>query len=328
MIKEYIRVLKARGWMKRNMSFLYSWHAYVGYELDLYDAFRKPATIEEVASARSLKEDMLKRWIEVGMAIRYIKQTSKGHFKTIKSFMLPSSKKNPRSTGVILKEMMELHIPTLLSYPDMMKTKEKKVFDHQIHGPLVAQTSSLLEQLALPALSRFIKKHNVQSIVDVGCGHAGYLQRLSQEYPDIRMTGIELNKVVAKEAAHRCKSHANITIQCQDAKSWKPNGQADLIMVNNLLHYISPEERQPLFQQLKGWLGEKGSISVMTPIHNSKHGKQFSSVFNSFFSAFDNLYPVPTEKDLYDIAADTGLNIKEFKPVVKEGGWYRIIMQK
>ncbi|HWO97917.1 MAG TPA: class I SAM-dependent methyltransferase, partial [Bacillus sp. (in: firmicutes)] len=125
-----------------------------------------------------------------------------------------------------------------------------------------------------------------------------------------------------------CQLQENITIECQDAKTWKPDGQADLIMVNNLLHYISPEDRASLFQQLKSWLGETGGISIMTPIHNSKHGKQFSSVFNSFFSAFDNLYPVPTERELYDIAADIGLDIKEFKPVIKEGGWYRILMQK
>jgi SAM-dependent methyltransferase len=328
MIKEYIRVFKARGWMKRNMPFLYSWHAYVGYELDLYEAFKKPATIEEVARAQALKEDMLKRWIEVGVAIRYMKETSKGNFQTVKSFMLPSSKRNPRSTGVILKEMMELHIPTLLSYPNMMKSKKKKIFNHETHGTLVAQTSSLLEQLALPALSRTIKKYNVQSMIDVGCGHAGYLQRLSQEYPSISMTGIEMNEEVAKEAAKRCKQQSNITIQCQDAKTWQPDGQADLILVNNLLHYISPEDRQTLFQQLNGWLGAGGCISVMTPIRNSKHGKQFSSVFNSFFSAFDNLYPVPTEKDLHDIASRLQMEIKEFKPVVREGGWYRVLMQK
>ncbi|MFY4776706.1 hypothetical protein [Metabacillus sp. RGM 3146] len=129
-ISDYVRVLKAREWMKRNMPFLYCWHAYVGYELDLYEAFKKPKTIKEAAMELSLKEDLLERWVDVGITIHYLKKASKERFKTAKSFMLPSSKKDPRSTGVLLKEMMELHIPTLLSFPDIMQTKVKQTFDH------------------------------------------------------------------------------------------------------------------------------------------------------------------------------------------------------
>ncbi|MBM7704622.1 class I SAM-dependent methyltransferase [Metabacillus iocasae] len=328
MINEYLRVFKARGWMKRNMPFLYSWHAYVGYELDLYESFKKPITIEEVAYKKSLREDLLQRWVEVGISIKYMKALSKGRFKTVRSFMLPSSKSNPRSTGVILKEMMELHIPTLLSYPDIMKKSQKQTFDHDEHGETVAQTSSLLEQLALPTLSRMIKKQNIQSLIDVGCGHGGYLQRLAGEFPDVQMIGIELNDDVAKEAINRCKDFNNIEIKCQDGNTWTPDEKVDLVLVNNLLHYISLNDRQSLFHQLSSWLHDKGVISVITPIQNPKHGKQFSSVFNSFFTAFDNLYPVPTEKEINQLAARAGLTVKEFRPLVKEGGWYRIMMER
>jgi hypothetical protein len=33
--------------------------------------------------------------------------------------------KEESSSGVILKEMMELHIPSLLTYPDMMRNKTR-----------------------------------------------------------------------------------------------------------------------------------------------------------------------------------------------------------
>lgn len=329
-ISEYVRVLKARGWMKRNMPFLYSWHAYVGYELDLYEAFRKPKTVEEAAKELSLKEDLLERWVDVGLAIHYLKRTSKEQFKTARSFMLPSSKKDPRSTGVLLKEMMELHIPTLLSYPKLMQTKSKvkQTFDHQQHGPVVAETSALLEQVAYPKIAGLIKKNNMKKIIDAGCGHGGYLRRLSDVFPDLQMTGIELNDQVAKEAGSRCTSCSNIKVECADALSYQPQEKADCVMINNLLHYLSPETRIALFRQMALWLTEEGMISVITPIQHSRHGKQFSSVFNSFFAAFENLYPVPDEEELKIIADSAGMTITDFRPVVKEGGWYFLTMER
>lgn len=39
-------------------------------------------------------------------------------------------------------------------------------------------------------------------------------------------------------------------------------------------------------------------------------------------------YPVPTEEELNKIANSVQLNVKSFKPLVKEGGWYRITMTK
>ncbi|WP_154319352.1 class I SAM-dependent methyltransferase [Metabacillus idriensis] len=321
-IAEYVRLFKARSWMKRNMPFLYSWHAYVGYELDLFEIFKSPKTIDEVAAIHSLELELLERWVEVGVSIKYLKEVSRNRFKTSKSFMLPDSKKDPKSVGILLKEMMELHIPALLTYPAIMKTDERQTFDHEQHGTTVAKTSSLLEQLAYPKLIQLVKKNHIQSIVDVGCGHGGYLQKLSQELPEIKLTGIEINEEVADEAADRCMDIPNISITCMDVEEWRAESPADLIMMNNLLHYISPEKRVSLIQNLSICLSSSGMISIITPLRKPKHGKQFSSVFNSFFTAYDNLYALPTKKELSSIAEQSNMKLKGLKPIIREGGWY------
>ncbi|CAG9620506.1 class I SAM-dependent methyltransferase [Sutcliffiella rhizosphaerae] len=328
MIGEYIRLFKARGYMKRNLPFLYSWHAYVGYELDLYEAFKKPRTIIEVANDKSLQEDLLKRWVEVGGVIGYLRKKSKERYQTVKKFMVPASKYNPRSTGVLLKEMMELHIPTLIKYPKIMKSEEKEVFDQQEHGMVVAQTSSLLEQLAIPRVMKVMKKANPQTVVDVGCGSGGYLLRLSRKFPKIKMLGIELNKDVAKEAGEKCREQKQIDIVCEDVHEWSPKEKVDFVMLNNILHYISPHDRLKLFRKVSKWIPEKGVLSVVSPIHNSKHGGQFSSVFNSFFTAFENLYPLPSESDLIELANAANLKIQKMQPVIREGGWYQVTFTK
>lgn len=328
MISEYVRLFKARGYMKRNLPFLYSWHAYVGYELDLYEAFKKPKTIMEVAQEQELKEDLLKRWVEVGGVIGYLKKKSKERYQTVRKFMVPSSKHNPRSTGVLLKEMMELHIPTLIKYPKMMKTDKKEQFNQKEHGMVVAQTSSLLEQLAIPRVMKVMKKAKPKKVVDVGCGSGGYLLKLSQKFPKAKMLGIELNEDVAEEASKNCKNQQQVEIVCNDVHQWAPDEKVDFVMLNNILHYISPDDRIELFKKISEWLLPKGTLSVVSPIHNSKHGGQFSSVFNSFFTAFDNLYPLPSEKDLKNLADEAGLKVEKLQPVIKEGGWYQITFTK
>ncbi|MGD6817242.1 class I SAM-dependent methyltransferase [Metabacillus sp. 84] len=328
MLNDYVRVLKAKGWMKRNMPFLYTWHAYIGYELDLYEYFRKPKTIAEVARQHSLQKDLLERWMEVGLSIRYMRKASKGRFRTSRSFMLPSAKKNPLSTGVILKEMMELHIPALLSYPAIMRSEEKKTFDHEQHGEVVAQTSSILEQVAYPAIHHLVRKTGAKSILDVGCGHAGYLKRLARDFPALKLTGIELNEGVANEARTRCRDYPDLHIECKDAFEWENPSKKDLVLFNNLLHYVPQERRSLLLKKAASWLEEGGGMAIITPMSHAKYGKQFSSAFNSFFSAFENLHPIPSEKDMKEMAAEAGMNVSSVRPVVKEGGWFAVCMQK
>jgi hypothetical protein len=62
--------------------------------------------------------------------------------------------KEESSSGVILKEMMELHIPSLLTYPDMMRNSNRNRFDSEKHADTVAQTSRLLEVIALPKIAK------------------------------------------------------------------------------------------------------------------------------------------------------------------------------
>jgi cyclopropane fatty-acyl-phospholipid synthase-like methyltransferase len=137
-----------------------------------------------------------------------------------------------------------------------------------------------------------------------------------------------LNEEVAEEAKRNCREQEQIEILCKDVQEWRPESKVDFVMLNNILHYISPKKRITLFKNINEWLNRKGTLSIVTPIHNSKHGGQFSSVFNSFFTAFDNLYPLPSSGDLEELARQAGLKVEKMKPVIKEGGWYQITLTK
>ncbi|MCR8849461.1 class I SAM-dependent methyltransferase [Rossellomorea sp. SC111] len=328
MIGEMVKVWRARTWMKKNVPFLYSWHAYVGYEMDLFEKFTKPASIQEVAVAQNIEMDLLEQWVEVGITIKHLKRVEDAKVTTRNRWKLPTSKKDPHSSGILLKEMMELHIPALLSYPQLLRNQTKQHFNSDVHGSTVAKTSILLERFAFPKVQKAIKKYNADSILDLGCGEGGYVKRIGERYPDKKMVGIEIHEAVAKAAEQSLKEFENIDIHCGDLHEYEPEQHFDMIMANNLFHYIDPSERLQFFEKASEWLGSEGVFFVLTPMQKSKHGKQFSSAFNSFFMTFQNLYPIPSQKEMETLAGKTHFNVESVEPIVKEGGWYVMIFRK
>lgn len=328
MIGEIVKVWRARSWMKKNVPFLYSWHAYVGYELDLFDSFSRPATIQEIAIQKNLEMDLLEQWVEVGISLKHLKRKDDSKVSTRGKWKLPSSKSDPHSSGILLKEMMELHIPALLSYPELLRNQRKQHFNSDLHGSTVAKTSILLERFAFPKVQKAIKKHHVSTILDLGCGEGGYIRRIGERHPDKKMVGIEIHEGVAKTATEALESYPNIEVVCADLHSYEPENGFDMIMANNLFHYIDPSERKDFFHKASEWLEEGGVFFVLSPMQKSKHGQQFSSAFNSFFMSFQNLYPIPSHGEMETLAEKTGFTCEGVEPIVKEGGWYAMTFKK
>ncbi|ADC51830.1 hypothetical protein BpOF4_18955 [Alkalihalophilus pseudofirmus OF4] len=325
-LTEYKKLWNARKWMKRNEPFLPTWHAHLGYSLDLFNHFKKGATVEEVAINNELNQDLLQRWVDVGIVLGHLKQKRKGIIKPKRSLVKYVSKDSDSSVGILIKEMMELHIPTMLSYRDLMQGKEVNFFETD-YGDTVAQTSALLETIAFPKVLEVVKKEKIKSVFDVGCAYGGYLKRLHVKKPKLRLKGLEADEGVAKKAKEETEN-SNIDIVAGDIKQYESDEEFDLVMMNNLLYYFSKEDRAELFKKSSEIAGRKGTLIVISPLVQSKHGQAFASAFNSFMSAHENMYPVPSERELKQYAKAAGFKFKKTTPVVKEGGWYMMVFKK
>ncbi len=318
---DFMKMFKARMWMKRNVPFLYSWHAYVGYELNLFKAFDRGVTVSDVADAYQFDEALLNQWVNVGVSIGHLKPLSRNRYKTGPMWKLPRSKEES-SSGVIIKEMMELHIPSLLTYPKMMREKTRNHFDADKHADTVAQTSRLLEVIALPKISKLLNENTSQHVLDIGCGEGGYIQRLAERFPKSDFLGIEVNESVANTATKLTKTLENVSIEQSDLWEFKPMQLYDLILMNNVIHYIAPEKRQALFTRLSEWLSDDGVLSVITPISGGQKSPPFVAAFNSFFHSFENLHPLPQSEELEKWGSDTQLTLIGIKTIIREGSWY------
>ena len=324
---DVMKMFKARMYMKRNEPFLYSWHAYVGYELDLFQAFERPMSKEDVADAYALDENLLEQWVAVGVSIGHLKEAGRGRYKIANAWKLPKTK-GDNSSGVLLKEMMELHIPTLLNYPEMMRNRNRLHFDEEKHAGTVAETSRLLEVLAMPKMAKRIREYKVQSVLDIGCGEAGYIKKLASRFPGTQFTGIEISEEVTRKAQRLTEKNDNIVVENADLWDYDPQQPFDMVMMNNVLHYIDLEKREALIFELAGWVSPGGILSIVTPIAGGSDDPPFANVFNSFFSSFDNLYRLPIREELSGWGHAAGLEMLGIHTVIKEGGWYIVQFRK
>lgn len=321
-MNEWVTAMQARNWMKKNESFLPGWHAYVGAELDLFNEFKKATTIDEVSDRTGFPRDLLASWVRVGVAVKHLKKRPNERFRTSKQRC--STLMGDLSPGVkaILKEMLELHIPTMLQYPEIMRSKNRAKFDHERHGEIVAETSALLEHFAIKKIYKMIRNRNVTKVVDLGCGHGGYLRKLAEEFPDLQMIGVDLNQKVINKARNMTEGYPNISFEVGDIKTWKPEEEVDVVLLHNIFHYIHPDEREELLDHLHSYVSEQGIISVITPISESSYGHAFSSAFNSFFVAHENLFALPGKEELENMSKDCQFEMLDFDPIIKEGSWY------
>lgn len=332
MLKEWKRVWEARKWMKKNDGFLPTWHAYMGYKMNFFDRLSGGKTITECQTVMNVDNELLNCWIDVGLVVGHLSRDKKGQIHPSKQMKTYFSQSSGVSIGELLKELMEMHIPTLLSYPSLMKEESNRsTYNHNAYGQTVAETSAMIEKLAFPKVKKWINRLKPETILDIGCGHAGYLRRLSQRFNRKQFSGIDLNKHVIHQAKRMIEelNIENVSVYHQDFLEGPLNEESyDHIMLNNVFHYFSEEKREELIAQTHKYLNDDGTLTIISPLYLAKNGKAFSTAFNSFMTAHHNLYPIPTENEIKSYAERMGFKVIQIKPVVKEGSWYFIGLQK
>lgn len=321
------RFIIARNWMKSNENFLTTWHAHVGYKLDLFKSFKSYKSIEQVATECQLSLPLLERWVEVGLEVGHLKKVMTGKVKAKRKMIRYASSDSPESVGILLREMMELHIPTLLEYPELLKTNGRMTFLEEKFADIVAQTSRLLEKAATPSILKCIKKEKPTSIIDLGCGYGGYLHSIHNKFSEIELNGVEINKDLAEKAQKNLGDDVSIYHGDMVEFIEKFPKKVDMVMGHNLLYYFPENERQKLFEKIASVLKKKGTVTFISPMMKAKYGQVFTAAFNTFMTAHENLYPLPTLEEIKKSGKKAGLKIKEAKPLIKEGGWYLVTMK-
>lgn len=99
-------------------------------------------------------------------------------------------------------------------------------------------------------------------------------------------------------------------------------------MMNNMLYYFSPEQRIELLGRMLENLDEAGVAVLVTPLAETPLGARFASAFNAFMTLHDNLYPLPTIRELRRQMHKVGFDNVRFIPFIPEGSWYIVIAKR
>jgi SAM-dependent methyltransferase len=335
MWKDWWKMLQARNWMHRNRGFLPCWHAYVGYKFDLFARLRAPESVESFLAASNLDRELLQNWLDVGLALGHLKRVGgrKPSVQASRGMLRSFARDSDLAVGELLVEMMELHVPSLLHYPEMMTAGKRRSYDAAAYAQTVAHTSSYVEEAAFSSLYKWVKKHHCRSIVDVGCGYAGYLLRLARKDAQLNLIGIEKQATLC-EAARAAVDRANFSgirvleedfLQASDeslAASLRAEDAVDMVMMNNILYYFSPEQRPQLYARAANLLPHGGSLTMISPLRPQEAGQMFAAAFNSFMSAHENLFGLPSLAEIESQTHAVGFRLETMEPVIREGHWY------
>lgn len=102
----------------------------------------------------------------------------------------------------------------------------------------------------------------LNQVLDIGCGYGNYIQVLKDNYPEVFVTGLELNPEVATQTQKTFQSANKITILNSNIFDFSGEKKYDLILLNYVLFYFTYDEKVKLFEHLNGMLTEKGRILV------------------------------------------------------------------
>jgi SAM-dependent methyltransferase len=96
------------------------------------------------------------------------------------------------------------------------------------------------------------------SLLDYGCGEALYAEAIAGDFSRIVLTDAAATVRTALE--QRVAGHENLTVTVTGLIVW--HAPFDLILVNSVVQYLSPEQFRALLSNARGWLAPGGRLLI------------------------------------------------------------------
>lgn len=155
-------------------------------------------------------------------------------------------------------------------------------------------------------------------ITDIGCGMGALCEMMSMLSPERKMTGIDYDEDKIAIASNIRIAGAHAEFICADAVSCRLP-ESDAFVMNDMLHYLSPEAQESLLSACSDSLAE-GGIIVIRDGDSSMEGKhrltRLTEVFSTKITGFNktkgSLHFLSGER-IRGMAASNGFSVKEMR---------------
>ena len=168
------------------------------------------------------------------------------------------------------------------------------------HGELIARLSQAMDPFVTEILTAQVRTHRPRRIIDVGCGTGRLLAHMLQAAPEALGVGIEQDPAAAALARATLAEHAvagRARVVEGDARGVLGNleGEADWVLVANMLYYLPPDEQVVLLRAVAGRLRPGGAVLVISTVLTDT---VFSRHFDLLLRAQQGRMALPTVPDL------------------------------
>jgi 2-polyprenyl-3-methyl-5-hydroxy-6-metoxy-1,4-benzoquinol methylase len=113
-----------------------------------------------------------------------------------------------------------------------------------------------------PMLSWLAKHANGDfSLLDIACGHGDALRKIRRQFPDAKLTGIDLNPWATRAAREATDPAARIEFITGDAFTYTPGQKFDFIVSSQFTHHLTDDQVVAFLRWLQGNAAEGWFIS-------------------------------------------------------------------
>jgi 4-hydroxy-2,2'-bipyrrole-5-carbaldehyde O-methyltransferase len=236
---------------------------------------RGPVTAENL-SAESGNDPSLHHavegWLGLGVRLGLLKKHDEGY--SLRGF-LARRLAHPENDAIraLVREVASLHHLYIMQTP--AKLAQGNVWDssgqYEEYGDLIARSSRTLEPFLFEFIDRIFPRSGPGRLLEVGCGHAGYIMYALGRNRGLSAIGLELDPQVAESARSSVRARGlgdRVTIMVQDVREFRTHEQFDILTLYNNIYYFPVEERVGLLKHLKGLLRPNGRIVLTTGCMN------------------------------------------------------------
>ncbi len=227
-----------------------------------------------VVDARSLSgvengsTDTADAWLHLGVRLGVLKKKRKGY--ALRGFLAKrlAAAEND-SLRALVREAAQLHHYYILHTPEQITkgTPWEPAYHEKNYGDLIARSSRALEPFLFETIDRLFPREGTVRLLEVGCGHAGYIIYAAGRNPKLTAVGLDIDPGVADRARANVRASGlaeRIMIESGDARNYQNSTSFDLLTLYNNIYYFPVEERVAFLSRLRTFLKPGGRIIATT----------------------------------------------------------------
>lgn len=228
-----------------------------------------PASKDELTKRLSVQRpELLESLLDLGVALNELSLNAHGFYRITGrvSYALSSDREDPLAASV--EEYVTLHSSVFQNLSSRIRGGPLGDYLKNI-GPLIARSSRIVEPYIRDFVIDTFKDMEPRNVLELGCGSGIYLRHAAEASPQLIGFGVELDDIVAKQAAANLKEWRisdRFKILAADARKLPAElaGPFDLVTLYNNIYYFAVEERVSLFRDLRSRLAPKGALAIVS----------------------------------------------------------------